>query len=192
MKSNILVINGHPDPESYCSALSKAYIAGAEDSAAIRTIEMSRIRFDPNLKQGYRQRTDLEPDLLAAQDMIRWADHLVFVYPVWWGAMPAVLKGFFDRTLLPGFAYAYRKDSVLWDKLLKGKTAHLIVTSDTPTWYNWLMYRQAGHIVMKRNILGFCGIKTVRITEIGPVKPSSKEQRAYWLDRVKKLGGKLA
>jgi NAD(P)H dehydrogenase (quinone) len=192
MKSNILVINGHPDPESYCSALSKAYVAGAEGSAAIRTIEMSRIRFDPNLKQGYRLRTDLEPDLLAAQEMIRWADHLVFVYPVWWGAMPAVLKGFFDRTLLPGFAYAYRKDSVLWDKLLKGKTAHLIVTSDTPAWYNWLMYRQAGHIVMKRNILGFCGIKTVRITEIGPVKPSSKEQRANWLARVKKLGVKLA
>lgn len=192
MKSNILVINGHPDAESYCSALTQAYVSGAQGAADIRTIEMSRMAFDPNLKQGYRKRTELEPDLLAAQDMIRWADHLVFVYPTWWGAMPAVLKGFFDRTLLPGFAYAYRQDSVLWDKLLKGKTAHLIVTSDTPSWYNWLMYRQAGHIVMKRNILGFCGIKTVRVTEVGPIKPSSKEQRTHWLDRVKKLGSKLA
>jgi NAD(P)H dehydrogenase (quinone) len=192
MKSNILVINGHPDPESYCSALSQAYLEGAEGSANIRTVDLSRIRFDPNLKHGYRQRTNLEPDLLVAQDMIRWADHLVFVYPTWWGAMPAVLKGFFDRIFLPGFAFAYRKDSVLWDKLLKGKTAHLIVTSDTPSWYNRLIYRSAGHNVMKRNILGFCGIKTVRITEIGPVKPSNKEQRAHWLGRVKRLGSKLA
>ncbi|MFI8714698.1 NAD(P)H-dependent oxidoreductase [Brevibacillus brevis] len=190
---NILVIIGHPDPESYCSALAHAYMKGAAGKAAqIRTIDLSQIAFDPNLKYGYRKRTELEDDLKEAQDLIRWADHLVIVYPTWWGTMPAILKGFFDRVLLSGFAYKYREGSSLWDKLLTGKTAHLIVTMDFPSWYNRLIYWQAGHLVMKRNILKFCGIKPVKVTEISGVNASSDEKRKKWLEKVKQLGERLA
>lgn len=193
MKTNILVINGHPDPQSFCSALSEAYINGAaENGAEVRYLDLSKVIFNPILKYGYRQRTELEPELLEAQELIRWAHHLVFVYPTWWGAMPALLKGFFDRVFLPGFAFKYRPNSQLWDKLLTGRTAHLIVTMDTPSWINRLFYRHAGHNVMKRNILQFCGIKPVRTTEITPVRPSTPEQRAKWLDQVQRLGEKRA
>lgn len=190
---NILIVIGHPDPESYCSALARAYKEGAAGrSAHIRTLDLSQMSFDPNLKYGYRKRTELEEDLLQAQEAIRWADHLVFVYPTWWGAMPAILKGFFDRVLLPGFAYRYRDNSPLWDKLLTGKSARLIVTMDTPLWYNRWIYKRAGHAVMKRNILNFCGIRPVRITEISPVSSSSEPQRVRWLEKVKRLGSELA
>ncbi|NRR02327.1 NAD(P)H-dependent oxidoreductase [Brevibacillus sp. RS1.1] len=190
---NILVIIGHPDPESYCSALAHAYMKGAAGKAAqIRTIDLSQIAFDPNLKYGYRKRTELEDDLKEAQDLIRWADHLVIVYPTWWGTMPAILKGFFDRVLLSGFAYKYREGSSLWDKLLTGKTAHVIVTMDFPSWYNRLIYWQAGHLVMKRNILKFCGIKPVKVTEISGVNASTEEKRKKWLEKVKQLGERLA
>lgn len=190
---NILVIIGHPDPESYCSALAHAYMEGAKGKAAqIRTIDLSQISFDPNLKYGYRKRTELEDDLKEAQELIRWADHLVIVYPTWWGTMPAILKGFFDRVLLPGFAYKYREGSSLWDKLLTGKTAHVIVTMDTPSWYNRLIYWQAGHLVMKRNILKFCGIEPVKVTEISGVNASAEEQRKKWLTKAKQLGEKLS
>ncbi|WP_426452625.1 NAD(P)H-dependent oxidoreductase [Paenibacillus sp. S-38] len=193
MTTKILVITGHSDPQSFCTALSQAYKDGAAGrSAEVREIDLSRITFDPVLKYGYRQRTELEPDLQEAQELIRWADHLVIVYPTWWGAMPAVLKGFIDRIFLPGFAFQYRKNSVLWDKLLTGKTARLIVTMDTPPWYNRWIYGHAGHNVMKRNILHFCGIKPVRITEITPIKSSTAEQRAGYLERVRRLGAKLA
>jgi putative NADPH-quinone reductase len=194
MKSNILIITGHPDSQSYCSALANAYRLGAAErgNVQVREIDLGKIDFDPNLQFGYRQRTELEEDLKQAQELIRWADHLVFVYPTWWGSMPAILKGFVDRIFLPGFAFKYRDNSSLWDKLLKGKTAHLIVTSDTPSWYNKLIYRSAGHNVMRRNILQFCGITPVRITEIGPVRPSTEQLRAKWLDKVKRLGSKLA
>ncbi|CAM4254916.1 putative NADPH-quinone reductase [Paenibacillus endophyticus] len=191
MKSKILIVNGHPDPQSFCSALAEAYSVGAQGSGAeVRTIDLSKLEFELNLKYGYRQRTELEPDLLEAQKLISWSDHIVFVYPTWWGAMPAILKGFIDRVFLPGFAFKYRENSSLWDKLLKGKSAHLIVTADTPSWYNRLIYRRAGHNVMKRNILQFCGITPVRITEVGPVKPSTAELRAKWLKKVKSLGSK--
>ncbi|ULL14472.1 flavodoxin family protein [Paenibacillus sp. H1-7] len=193
MKSKIVVINGHPDPQSFCSALADAYKEGAlSRNAQVRTIDLSKISFDPNLKHGYRQRTELEDDLLEAQELIRWAEHIVIVYPTWWGTMPAVLKGFFDRVFLPGFAYKYREHSPLWDKLLTGKSAHMIVTMDTPSWYNRWIYRHAGHNVMKRNILQFCGINPVRITEISQVKPSTAERRTQWLSKVTKLGAKLA
>lgn len=193
MKTNILIINGNPDPQSFCAALFETYRKAAIGSGAeVRSIDLSQIHFDPILRYGYRERTELEPELLEAQELIRWADHLVFVYPTWWGAMPAVLKGFIDRVFLPGFAFKYRNNSQLWDKLLTGKTAHLLVTMDTPSWYNRWIYKHAGHNVMKRNILHFCGIKPVRITEIGPVKPSTEELRSKWLHRVKKLGANHA
>ncbi|MFD3269858.1 NAD(P)H-dependent oxidoreductase [Paenibacillus dendritiformis] len=193
MKSNILVINGHPDPQSFCSALSDAYRKGASDSKAqVRSIDLSKITFNPNLQFGYRKRTELEEDLVEAQKLIQWADHLVFVYPTWWGVMPAILKGFIDRVFLPGFAYKYRENSPAWDKLLSGKSAHIIVTLDTPSWYNKLVYKNAGHNVMKRNILQFCGITPVRVTELGPIRGSSDKLRAQWLDKVNQLGSKLA
>jgi putative NADPH-quinone reductase len=186
MKSKILVISGHPDSQSFCSALARAYAEGASESRAeVRLLDLSEASFEPNLKHGYRQRTVLEPDLVQAQQSISWADHLVFVYPNWWGA---ILKGFFDRVLLPGFAFKYRENSPLWDKLLKGKSARLLVTMDTPSWYNRLVYGRAGLKIMKRNILQFCGIAPIKITEISPVRGSSDRQRAKWLDKARSLG----
>ncbi|MBU5352756.1 NAD(P)H-dependent oxidoreductase [Paenibacillus barcinonensis] len=189
--NKILIINGHPDPQSYCKALSTSYAEGARKSgASVELIDLSEIEFNPNLRYGYRQRTELEPDLLKAQELIRWADHLVFVYPMWWGTMPAVLKGFIDRIFLPGFAMRYRENSVLWDKLLKGKSAQLIVTSDTPRLYNALVYGNVGHRLMKTNILKFSGVSPVRVTDISPVRNSTEAFRQKWLDKVKEMGMK--
>ncbi len=193
MHKNILVLNGHPDPQSFCAALADAYVEGAKEAGAdVRVLRIGELAFEPSLKFGYRQRTELEDDLLLAQESIRRADHLVFVYPTWWGAMPAVMKGFVDRVFLPGFAFKYRTGSALWDKLLTGKTARLLVTTDTPSWYNRLVYRKAGLRVMKQNILQFCGVTPVRTTEFGPVKPSSPERRAKWLEQARRLGERLS
>ncbi|AOZ92167.1 NAD(P)H-dependent oxidoreductase [Paenibacillus crassostreae] len=193
MKPKIVVIIGHPHGDSYCAALATAYIQAATKSgASVRVIDLSTIQFDPNLRYGYHQRMELEEDLIIAREAITWADHLVFVYPTWWGTMPAILKGFIDRTFLPGFAFKYRPNSMLWDKLLKGKSAHLIVTMDTPSWYNRFVYKQAGHRVMKRATLQFCGVNPVRVTDIGPVKSLSNEQRQKWITRIEKLGSSFA
>lgn len=189
----ILIVNGHPDPQSYCKALSESYAEGARKSGGtVEMIDLSEIEFNPNLRYGYRQRTELEPDLLKAQELIRWAEHLVFVYPTWWGTMPAVMKGFFDRVFLPGFVIKYRDNSPLWDKLLKGKSAQLIVTSDTPRLYNILVYRESGHRIMKSNILKFTGVSPVRVTEISPIRKSTDEFRQKWLGKVMEMGMRQA
>ncbi len=137
-----------------------------------------------NFREGYRGSQELEPDLQKAQEAIKWAEHIVIIYPNWWSTFPALMKGFIDRTFLPGFAFKYRKGSLLWDKYLTGRSARLIITMDTPPWYYWLVYRRPGHNAMKRGILEFCGIRPVRITTIGSLKVSSEARRQHWLRKV--------
>jgi NAD(P)H dehydrogenase (quinone) len=101
----ILIINGHPFEGSLTSALLEKYKEGAQAASyEVRTISVGSIDFDAVLHKGYREIQELEPDLKNAQESIMWADHIVLGYPVWWNTMPALLKGFFDRTFLPGFA----------------------------------------------------------------------------------------
>jgi len=188
----VLVINGHPDQESFCHKLAIGYKKGAEQSLAeCKLVHLIDLNFDPILRFGYRKRTELEPDLIKIQKDILDADHLVFVYPTWWGTFPALLKGFIDRVFLPKFAFAYRENSLLWDKLLKGKTARLIVTMDTPKWYYRLIYRSPGHHAMKNSILEFCGIRPVSITSFGPIKSAGEKKRHKWIEQVRKLGQDL-
>ena len=185
----ILLILGTPKSDGLCHALAEAYSNGARAQGhVVRQLRLGELQFDPILREGFGQQQTLEPDLLEAQRQIHWAEHLVFVYPVWWGGVPALLKGFFDRTFLPGFAFKYRNRSQLWDKLLSGRTADLLVTLDTPPWYFRWIYGAPAHRQMVRTILGFCGIKTRRLTEFAPVRPSSEEQRQGWLRKAEGLG----
>lgn len=188
-RKKILIINGHPDKESFNFGLAEAYKNGALTSGAeVKEIVVREINFNPNLQYGYRKRTDLEPDLLDAQEKINWAEHLVWIYPVWWGSIPALLKGFIDRVFLPGFAFKKRENSLWWDKLLKNKSARIISTLDQPAWYYWLMYRQPSHYAMKKLTLEFCGISPVKITTIGPIRLSEEAFRKKWLKKIEKIG----
>lgn len=185
----ILIINGHPDKESYNFALAEAYKKGALASGAeVKQINIRDLDFNPNLQFGYRKRTELEPDLLQAQEQIKWADHMVWIYPVWWGSVPALMKGFLDRILLPGFAYQKRENSLWWDKLLVGKTARIINTLDQPDWFYRWFNGKPSHIAIKKLTLNFIGIKKVRITSIGPIRLSKPSFRENWLKKVEKLG----
>jgi len=188
-KKKILIINGHPDEESYCFGLAQAYKNGAlESGAEVQEIQIGRLDFNPNLQFGYRKRTELEPDLLNAQEQLKWADHIVWVYPVWWGSVPALMKGFLDRVLLPGFAFKKREGSLFWDRFLSGRTGRIICTMDQPTWFYRLVNGAPTHYAMKKLTCDFIGIKPVRITSIGPIRLSTDAFRAKWLRKVERLG----
>ncbi|MDP3927494.1 MAG: NAD(P)H-dependent oxidoreductase [Bacteroidota bacterium] len=188
----ILLINGHPDAESFNFALVAAYKKGLEETGAeLQEITIKDLNFNLNLSYGYRKRTELEPDLLAAQEKIKWANHLVWFYPVWWGSYPAIMKGFIDRVFLPGFAFKKRENSVWWDKLLQNKSAHIIATLDQPAWYYWLVYRQPSTNALKKLTLQFCGIHPVKVTSIGPIRLSKESYRNNWLSKIEKFGREL-
>ncbi len=189
---NVLIILGHPDAQSLCHALAEAYRQGAESTGAnVSVLELGKLRFDPILHKGYREVQELEPDLVVAQQLIKAANHIVMVYPSWWGAMPALLKGFFDRVLVPGFAFKYRDNSPFWDKYLTGKTARIIITMDAPSLWNRIMYHRANIFAVKAATLQYCGIKPVRVTTFDNVRMSVPLRRAKWLIKVRELGQRL-
>jgi len=193
MMKKILIINGHPNKESFSFGIAESYKKGSQqnNNAEIKEIVVAELQFNPNLEFGYQKRTELEPDLLDAWEKIKWADHLVWVHPVWWGGLPAITKGFIDRLFLPGFAFQPRENSIFWDKLLKGKTAHIITTLDQPGWYYWLMTGKPSVNQLKKATLEFCGIKPVRVTYIGIIKTSNDDLRKKWLRKIEKLGIEL-
>lgn len=193
MKKKITIILGHPDSASLCGAMADHYAQAAQAAGhEVRYFRLGELEFDPILHHGYKQVQALEPDLQEIQAAIQWAQHIVLVYPIWWGSFPALLKGMFDRIMLPGYAFSYRQNSAFWNKLLKGRSARAIATMDTPPWYFRLMYWSAAHVQIRRTILGFTGIGPVRTTSFGPVRYANKyasdAKRAAWLAKVAELG----
>ncbi|MFT5823957.1 MAG: NAD(P)H dehydrogenase (quinone) [Crocinitomix sp.] len=186
---NILIINGHPNPNSFNAALANAYAKGArEQDAIVSHIDIHALDFNPNLAYAYQQRMELENDLKEAWDKIQKAEHLIWVHPVWWGGLPAKMKGFIDRLFLPGMAFKFRNDSVRWDKLLAGKSARIIYTADQPSWFYRFINKRPSVHALKKMTLEFCGVKPVKKTMIGPVKSMTDIDRNKALKKVYLLG----
>ena len=188
----VLIVVGHPRKASFCGALARAYRKGAAQAGAeLRELWLADLRFDRDVRSFDPEVQPVEKDVRQARQLIAWADHLAFVYPTWWGTMPGLLKAFLDRVLAPGFAFEDLPGGN-WRPLLRGRSADLITTMDTPGWaYRWI-YRAPGHNAMKRASLGFCGIATSRVLRFGPVKDSSPEQRQAWLEATERRGIGLA
>ena len=188
MSKRILVILGHPSHDSFCGALTERYVQAAKDAGhQVRELRLGSLDFDPILREGYRQVQPLEADLLQAQADITWAEHLTFVYPIWWGAIPALLKGFFDRVFLPGFAFKYRPGKAFPEQLLRGRSADLLVTMDTPPWYYRWVYRMPGLHQMRKTTLAFCGIQPRKTLTFGPILGSTERQRETWLKQAQAI-----
>lgn len=188
----VLVITGHPSDQTFGYALAEAYAEKVvEKGHEVRFLRLDQLKFDPILHGGYRTAQVLEPDLQAAQGSMLWADHLVFAYPVWWGSVPALMKGFVDRTFLPGFAFRYSTGNRFPLQLLKGRSAHLLVTMDTPPWYFRWGYGAPALRQMKKTTLAFCGIRPIRSLLVGPVLGSSQARRVVWLRKARTLAARL-
>ena len=187
----ILVINGHPDKESYCAALAEAYREGAAYAGKdCGLVHLSDVHFDPVLHHGNRVIQELEPDLKSLQAQIKRARHLVLVYPVWWATFPALLKGLFDRAFLPGQMFKFREDKLLWERYMKGRSARCIVTMNTPPLLYRLFIKRPGDHAVNRGVLRFVGYRPVRFTHLGSVKRSDLKKRRHWLQKVRRLGVK--
>ena len=193
MSRRILIADLHPARLSLSAALAQAYRDGAEAAGhQVRTARLSEMSFDPDFGQAsFRNAPALEADLETFREGLVWAEHVVLVTPMWWGGLPAKAKGLFDRTLLPGYAFDPRQKRMGLPKpLLSGRTARMILTSDTPGWAFGLLYRTAVKHQVQRQILSYVGIKPTRFTHFSPVEHSTDTIRARWLAQTETLGGK--
>ncbi len=195
--SKVLVIVGNPFADSYDHALAVAYLEGLGDAAEARVIDLATdpVPASPTDRDQVRARGVEEPDGLAHLEPVvaeyietlEWADHIVVIYPQWWGTYPAVLKAFIDRVFLAGRAFTY-KSSGLPNQYYKGRTVRFVMTADAPGFWNRLMYRNASETSLKRAIFGYVGIKTVGFTRFRPMRTSTDSKRAGWLSKVNEIG----
>jgi len=186
----IVIIQGHPDSDRarFGHALADAYAGAAAGAGhAVRRIEVAQLDFPLLRAAGEWNDGGLPAGLREAQAAIAWADHLVILFPLWLGTMPARLKGFLEQVLRPGFALIY-KGHRFPQKGLTGKSARVVVTMGMPAfWYRWF-FRAHGVRGLERSILGFCGVKPVRETLIGLVESPDGRARKKWLVKLGQLG----
>jgi NAD(P)H dehydrogenase (quinone) len=181
----------HPDRRSFNGAIADAYEEAALGAGhEVRRQNLGELDFDPILHHGYHVVQELEPDLLTAQRNITWCERWVLIYPIWWGSVPGLLKGFFDRALYSGFAYRYHKTDPMWDQLLKGRSAHIFTTSDAPNLWTLLAYRNSDLGTVKHATFGFCGIKPVKVTRFDRMKDIVAHEREQYLQRVREIAAK--
>ncbi len=189
----ITAIDGHPGTDRFVTALMERYLnAASEAGAEVTRYTLRDMKFDPILHEGYKARQDWEPELAAAAKSIQEADHLLLGFPMWWGSQPALLKGFFDRVFLPGYAFKYHENDPMWDRLLKGRSADVFITSDTPEIYLRLFYGAPIFRQMKGQVLGFSGFKPIRQYYFAPIRKQKPQNFERWLNKAERLGRKIA
>ena len=178
-----LVIDGHPDARSLTAELARRYAAAHGDA---RVLALRDLDFDPSLRFGYRERMTLEPDLVDARIALHEAATIAVFTPLWWGSVPAVLKGFFDRALLPQQEYRYTSLG-LPEGLLGTPNGRLFLLADTP-WFLTPFTGLPAQTHVARGTMRFCGIRSVRTHRMLGVKDAKPARIGGWLSRASALG----
>ena len=192
MSRRVLILVGHPDPspKRLCRALADAYAEGAETAGhEIRRIDLAALDFPLLRTMEEFEHGGVPESLKDAAEAVAWAEHIVFVFPLWLGTMPALLKAFLEQVMRPGTAFAYpeSKGGGFAKTLLGGRSARIVVTMGMPAFFYRLWYLGHGVSGMRRNILNFVGIKPVRETLLG-LAGASDATRTKWIRQMHKLG----
>ncbi len=195
MSKRILVIQGHPDGSErhFCHTLADAYASGAAGAGhVVERVDVGTLDF-PILRSAYEwEHGALPPALAPVQAAIGRAEHIVILFPLWLGDMPALLKGMLEQVARPGFAFKSEGNNPVAHKALKGRSARIVVTMGMPALvYRWY-FRAHSVKSLERNILGFVGIAPVDETLIGMIGNLTPDASAKWLAKMASLGAKAA
>lgn len=191
MPQRIFILNGHPGPDSIARQAMERYADSAVAAGhEVRVSQLAELDFDPDRgKAGYANAKPLEPVLEQALENLQWCSHFVLAFPLWWGGFPAKLKGWIDRVFINGQTFTTDETTFIGlpAPLLTGRSARVLITSDTPRSFLWLAYRDAVFRQLKGQILGFCGFKPVRITFFAPAshpKPGAVDKLLMEMDQL--------
>ncbi len=167
-----------------------AYTEGARGAGhQVRTIDLAPLAF-PMLRTSQEfEHGTIPDDLDEAARALVWAQHVVLVFPLWLGTMPAKLKAFLEQVMRPGKAFAFPAEGEGFAKsLLRGRSARLVVTMGMPAAIYRIWYLSHGIAGMRRGILNFAGIRPVRETLFGMVANADDAKRAKWIGQMRALG----
>lgn len=186
----ILIIYAHPNQQSFNSAILKVVQEKLSKNHKVNTIDLYEEKFDPILRfDNTHKRRDLNTvtDMEKYRNLITWADYIIFIYPIWWGGMPAILKGFIDRVFTADFAYSYGKRGLIGK--LQGKSAWIITTHNNPAFL--VPFNQDYGKVLKNQVLKACGIKPIKHTQLASTENSSDEKRKHFLAKIANIANTI-
>ena len=187
-KKKIFILLGHPDKDTFNGTLASEYERGASEAGhEVRRMNIGDLKFDPILHLGYKAEQPLEQDLISFQENVRWCEHFVILYPSWWSTMPAILKGLIDRVWLPGFAFRFPQKGYMWQRLLKGRSATMFVTSDTAPIIQRIIFGDTTN-EFKKGILWFAGFSPIHVYKFGYLKHFGIWRRERMKKKVYELG----
>lgn len=187
----IFILVAHSDNESFAAKAAESYAEGARAAGHdVRVTRLADMKFDPILHKGYKVIQAYEPDIVKFQEDVKWSEHYVTFFPIWWSDVPALLKGLVDRAWMPGFAFNMRKGLIPgWYRRLKGRSARVVVTSDSHPILLWILF--GGNInSYVRGVLRFSGFAPVRKTWFSGMGTLTPEKVQKYLLKVNKLGRK--
>ena len=187
---NILIVYAHPNHKSFNAAILRQIQTAISKAHKVTTLDLYEKKFDPILKfdeQNKGNNLSKNPETEKYHDLISNADYIIFIFPIWWSGMPAILKGFIDRVFTKGFAYSYKKVGLQGH--LSGKSAWIITTHNTP--YFVTPFAQDYGKVLKNQILKSCGISPVKLTQFTPVEKTTDEKRKKFLEDIAQMASSI-
>jgi NAD(P)H dehydrogenase (quinone) len=191
----VYLIVAQPSKSSLSHASFESLKNGLEAAGhEVKTLDLYEENFDPVLvfnENKLRRDLQHDPEMQIYREMISWADHLIFVFPIWWSGMPAILKGFIDRVFAKGFAYEYDSKSNM-KGLLKNKTAWVVTLYDAPGIIRFIPFIIHDYgVVLKNQVLKNCGFTKVKHYSFSSLVGSTLEKRSKWLKKLYELAVKL-
>lgn len=183
---NIVIIYAYPNNSGYNSAIFSKVEKNIDPRHDVKVIDLYKENFNPVLyfdDTHKRRNLQFDEEVKKYRDIVAWAEHFIFIFPIWWGGMPAILKGFIDRVFAKGFAYEYK--GIVPIGLLKNKTGWIITTHDTPSLYALLVQQDYAR-VLKKQVLKMCGIAPVKVHTMPFLRYKKEKDRTRFLERVTK------
>jgi NAD(P)H dehydrogenase (quinone) len=192
----VLIVYCHPYEKSFNHALLESIRMGVQDAGdIIEVIDLVRDGFNPVFSAGelalFSQGKFLDEKIGEYQMKIQSADHLVFLYPYWWGGMPAILKGFFDKVFLPGWAYHETPEGRFIGHLKQIKSATMLITMSMSGPIFKLIFESAVKRLYFLGGLGSCGIRKIMLKTLNGVDKVPDRKREIWLKKIRNWAGKI-
>jgi putative NADPH-quinone reductase len=189
---NILYVNGHPYEKSFHGAIEKSFTKNVSSHHSLEVLSLGKETFDPVLRFGYSKRMPKDPFIERSKELVQWADHIVFSFPIWWGVAPSLLHGWIDRVISPGQSYQY--EGMLPKPLLKPKTADIIVTYRAFKPMLWVI-GVFGISVFMRNIFLVTGLRKKKVLRLGGISlhpaVDTQKRREAFLTKVSRRAAQL-
>lgn len=185
----ILILVGHPDPapERFCRALASAYADGAAQAGHdVRRVDIGALDAPLLISQADFERSPPPEAIRQVQEDILWADHLVIVFPLWLGGVPAKFKAVLEQVFGGGFGFEVGPRG--WSSKLKGRTARMVVTMGMPGAIFRVVFGAHGLKAVTRGVLMLAGVTPARASIVGGVEAIGPAGRARWLARMRRYG----